>query len=100
MSSASCAVYLLPGIKVCADCTEVAKVRPVPGTPPLLFQNPTPAGRAMLQCRICWEDVGRAQAKASRQMISKELVQLQVLGTEGEGLQLLFINLLLEFVDS
>lgn len=68
--------------------------------PPLLFQNPTPAGRAMLQCRICWEDVGRAQAKASRQMISKELVQLQVLGTEGEGLQLLFINLLLEFVDS
>lgn len=43
----------------------------------------------MLQCRTCWEDTGKVQAKGFRQMIAKEL---QVLGTEGQGLQLLFIN--------
>lgn len=42
---------------------------------PLLFQDPNPAGRAMLQCRTCWEDTDTVQAKGFRLMISKELGQ-------------------------
>ena len=85
-------MYLLPIIKVRADGAEVSGQGQASAWDlPLLFQDPAPAGRAMLQRRTCWEAC-RVQAKGFRLLVSEELVQPQVLGTEGEGLLLLFRN--------
>lgn len=46
----------------------------------------------MLQHGTCWEAVCRVQAEGFTLLVSQELIQLQVRGTEGKGLLLLFKN--------
>jgi len=92
MSPASHAVYLLPIIEVHAGSTEKSSQSQASAWElPLLFQDPAPAGRAVLWHRTRWGDVCRA--KGFSPLVSEELAQLQVLGAEEEALLLLFKKL-------